>query len=324
MARGCLGVLLWAWATPAGATAIAAELPTPPGPKVELRLGPCVAGADLVHDLVGVELGLERLVEIDGALVVTVECRGPALVVKLAPNPEQLLDRVVLREDQRGEGGPRLLALNIVELVQEAELRLETAPPSPPPLARTEQVQTHPSDPEAGSVAWWIGLGPQLTVRAGPGAPAYGLKLQGSLESTAQGGLPWVIHLDGGFDRSVTASTLGKVTLESWRGSALVGAAWHLPAAFTLLFTAGARVGWASLRAESDQAGVAVGGGTGGWWGPLGAARLRLGSGPAIGLGLEFGYTARPVYGQVPEGELGLRGAYGAIELVLELGGGGR
>lgn len=289
---------------------------------VELRLGPCVREPDLVHDLVGIELGLPRLVDADGRWVVEVECRAPVLVVKIRPNPEGLLDRLVLAEDLGADGGARLLALNIVELVQEAEARAAPPPSEPaatPAVAPVKVVAPAP----ANTFGLRLAVAPQLLFRAGPGGPAYGLKVTGGLDNAGSAAWPWSLAVDLGIDRSARTLSQGDLVIETLRGGGWLGLALPLSSQLLLHTHLGLRLGWSHLGAESRDAAVSAQAGEGWWWGPAIATRLRYGQLPAVSLGLEAGWIARPIYGQVAEGQAGVRDGWLAIDLGLELAWGG-
>ncbi|MBK6685896.1 MAG: hypothetical protein IPG45_15595 [Deltaproteobacteria bacterium] len=284
---------------------------------VQLRLGPCVVEPDLVHDLVGIELGLLRLVDVDGRRVVEVECRAPVLVVKVRPNPEGLLDRLVLAEDLGADGGARLLALNIVELVQEAEAR--ATPPAPTQKPPAPSITGTPRPPEPDGFGLRLVVSPQLLIRAGPTGPAYGLKVAAGLDATAQAAWPWSAAIDLGVDRSARELSQGNLVIETLRAGGWLGLALPLGSQLLLHTHLGLRFGWSQVAAESLDAGIIAQTGEGWWWGPALATRLRFGHFPAVSVGVEAGWIARPIYGQIAEGQAGVRDGWLAVDLGLEL-----
>ncbi len=166
---------------------------------VHLHLGACVPERDLVHDLVGIEIGFDRLVETDALFEVYVTCEGSILNLHLSPNPFGIEARRVSADDLH-EGGSRLVALNVVELIQDgAKAPRERAPsersaetvarasPEQAPQTRTrsaeraERAETAERAPQTR-----LGASPTLRLLPKPGRLAIGARASFGIDSGAR------------------------------------------------------------------------------------------------------------------------------------------
>jgi hypothetical protein len=284
---------------------------TAPSSEVELRLDDCIQHPDLVHDLVQIELGHDP-----GASPrrVHVECREQAVVIRIEPNPTGLLERTVLRSDVITEGGPRLIALNIVELVQESEPRGST--PTPRPSAAP--VITEPRPPRARP---WIGAAPTMRVRPGPNGVAIGGLLKIGLDAASTPKIPWALQVDGGFEQASASVALGSTHLQAVHGAIQAGLGFRIAERWRLSTLIGARGGWAWIEGETaDFMSTSAAKGDGFWWGPIASVRARHGRTLGFSLGLEGGWTARPIYGRVPEGIVGQRDGWLGFDVTIDWG----
>lgn len=281
---------------------------------VRLHLADCIAQRDLVMDLVGIELGFGRVVEEGADLDLHSACEASLLRLYIT-RPRRwrgasvldVTERRIALTDVQASGGPRLVALNIAELVQDmpapAPARLEAAPPAPPP-----------------DVGPRLRLGAAPTVRyvPAPDRPVPGARLSVGLDGGPDGALPWSVAIDAGFERIVRGLDVGSLRTEVASFSARAGARWAVTERLAVFTHVGLRGGWVWLAGESEDDGVRTTAGSGPWFGPMGAVFARYGDRLGVGLGLEGGWTAAGVFGDAAGTRVGLEGGWLGGELRLD------
>ncbi len=286
--------------------------------SVRLQLADCVPAPDLVYDLVGIEIGTGRLTDGDARVVVRTECTDQLLRIFVS-NDRALGDRVVqditerriAREDVRTGGGARLVALNIVELINDAsyveERRAFVAPPTAPSVgAPVSATVSRPLD---------VLVSAAPTIRVMPGATpvAFGARARVALDFDG-----WTVALDGGFAQSDGTVDVGAVRTRLVSGAAVLGRSKNLAARLDGLVSAGIRGGWVWVYGRSESDTVATRGGSGPWFGPRVGARIRYGSRVGVALGVEGGWTASGVFGDADGERAGLYGGWFGAELAIE------
>ncbi len=296
-------------------------LASAPAPA-RLHLEPCVPQPDLVHDLVAIEVGFERLIDTPARFEVYARCTPGTLQIRLHPNPLQLPLRTIANVEFQQPGGARLIALNIVELLVEAFAKTK-APPAPPPPTASSTVADNTASasssarrsapaPLPAPVLWSMRLG---AARVAVGARA-------SLGFDGASGLPvrwtWATQIEPGFERSQASFDLGQVQTQALFGAVLGGARLRLWDRLALFGLAGLKGGWAWLSARAVEQ-AQPGEGQGPWWGPTASLRVRYGDAWGVALGLEGGWTLNGVFGEIEDSApIGLRSGWLGADLSVD------
>ncbi len=303
-----------------------------------LHLESCVPQPDLVHDLVAIEIGFERLIDTPARFEVYARCTTEAVQIRLHPNPFQLPSRTIENVEYQQPGGARLIALNIVELLVEAFNRAK-APPKPPDTSKAPKPQTGSSTiaksaqgasspglsvrgPLPAPVLWSMRLGAAPALRYLPNPARVAVGARASLGFDGASGMPvrltWATQIELGFERSQASFDLGEVQTQALFGAVLGGARLRLWDRLALFGLAGIKGGWAWLSAQA-QAQAQPGEGQGPWWGPTASLRLRYGDSWGVALGLEGGWTLYGVFGEVEDSEpVGLRSGWLGADLSVD------
>jgi hypothetical protein len=285
---------------------------------VRLHLAECVTQRDLVEDLVGIELGFERMRAHQAALEVHTACGQADLRIYIerahtfeGPSPavvRDIAERRIALTDVRGEGGPRLVALNIAELVQD-QATLAAPPPAP---ALAAPAPTAPPPPRGPRLR--LGAAPSVRLVPTPGRALPGVRLSVALDP----GGPWVAELDAGFEQADAEVALGVIQTRVLTAALSGGLRLEPGDALALYLQAGLRGGWVWLDAEGADATVAAAGGSGPWVGPLVQARLRYGGRLGVALGLEGGWALYGVFGDAGGARFGLEDGWVGVDLRLD------
>ncbi len=264
---------------------------------VSLRMGDCVPSPDLVHDLVAIELGFDRIVDSDAAFEARVFCESNSLRIEIWPTGGRR--RIPLREVVR-EGGPRLVALNITELAQDARKPRE--------------------DVAQDTLRYRAGLSSAVRVLAAPTRPAFGVRFGGGFDASPLSSFPWSTHADLGFEQSTSSLELGDLRARSISGRLLAGLRFDPGSRWSLFSWLGARLGWVWLEGRGDPNAVMTQSGSGPWFGPVAAARIRYGGRWGVALGIEAGWTATSVFGQIDSQRVGLVDGWVGADLTVDWG----
>ncbi|MEQ9502834.1 MAG: hypothetical protein RIT81_38545 [Deltaproteobacteria bacterium] len=291
---------------------------------VRLDLAECVPSPDLVHDLVGIEIGVARLSEGDAELVVRTACTTELLRIFVASDRalgdrvvQDIAERRIALDDVRASGGARLVALNIVELVNDVpivERRRAFVTESPAPSV----VRTPVSATVARPLDLSIAAAP--TVRVMPGATPVAFGARGRVAVDFDG---WTVAVDGGFSQSDGTVALGDVRTRFVSAAFVVGRRRQLLPRLDGLVSIGFRGGWAWLSGRTESDNVDTRTGSGPWFGPRIGGRIRYGGEVGVALEVEGGYTASGVFGDAGGERAGLYGAWlgGALALDARWGG---
>lgn len=289
------------------------------GAPVRLDLAECVPSPDLVYDLVGIEIGTRRLTDGAADIVVRTACTAELLRVFVASDRalgdrvvQDIAERRIALEDVRTSGGARLVALNIVELINDAstveERRAFVAPAPAPPVVRApvSATVTRPLD---------ILISAAPTVRLMPGATpvAFGARARVGLDFDG-----WMVAIDGGFAQSNGTVDLGVVRTRLVSAAAVIGLSRNLVDRLDGSVSAGIRGGWVWVDSRSESDTVDTRSGSGPWFGPRVGARIRYGRGVGVALGVEGGWTASGVFGDADGERAGLYGGWLGAELAVE------
>lgn len=301
--------------TPAVALLVVAAAGPPQ--TIRLELADCVARPALVTDLVRIELGAVQLVPADADLEVHTACEPERLrVFVVRPTPKTraavvaMAERRIPLRDVQGEGGPRLVALNIAELVQDAP------PTSPRPAA--PPVPARLIEPVPPSLRLRLGAAPTVRLVPSPDRAVPGARVSLALDAAPDAAVPWSLAVDAGFELNTHTLEPGRVHTRVASFAARAGLGWWLLKRLALFVHAGVRGGWVWLSGASEEDEVVTASGDGVWFGPMGSALLRYGDALGVGLGVEGGWTASGVFGDATGTRFGLeRGWFGA-ELRLD------
>lgn len=290
---------------------------------VRLHLATCVVQSDLVEDLVGIELGFERMRAHQAALEVFTSCEQDVLRIYIerahtwgGPSPavvRDIAERRITLSDVQGEGGPRLVALNIAELVQDQGL----LNPQPGPLP-TQVVRPRPEVPAPSGPRVRLGAAPSVRLVPAPNRALPGARLSVAVDAGAAAAWPWTLEADVGFEQSSAAVPLGDVRTRVATVALSAGARLSLAERWALALQAGFRGGWVWLDAASSDATVAAAGGDGPWAGPLVGARVRYGDRLGVALGVEGGWTLHGVFGDAGGARVGLERGWLGADLRLD------
>jgi hypothetical protein len=319
---------------------------TPSAETVRLTLGDCVPSRDLVHDLVAIEIGFERLVERDAAVSVIVACHANEVSIAIE---HTTLARTIARAEVGSKiDGARLVALNIVELINSA------SKDSPQPRPRTETKSEMRTRAAPGVQA---GTETKSEARAAPGsatetnldpaqpsaslrtrfsaAPALrydgsdqlalGVRATAALDAAKDAGFVWTLQLTAGVEQSNTTVALGSIRTRAANISLAAGERIDLTRDVAIFGLLGASGGWVNLTSSTDDAEVITKNGSGLWFGPMLAARIRYGARAGISLGIEAGLVTKEVYGELDGGErFGQRGPWLGADLAIDWSAGER
>ena len=296
--------------------------------RVRLRLDDCVPEPDLVHDFVSIELGFDRVVEAEAEANtnVVVAC-GPEFRIHLDPNPLGVQDRTVAESDVRREGGARLLALNIVELVQEATLA-RPAPSGPPTASSAGITVSRPVAPStSSSMRTHLAASPTVRLLSDPGRIAVGARASLDFDTAWTSTQAWSFRIDAGFEQSEAEVELGAIRARVVSASLQTGPRLRLASTVSIYWLVGIRGGWGWLDGRAqDTAQVQGTDGSGPWLGPMVAVRARFGRRFGVALGAEAGWTTYGVFGRDGGGNaVGLEKGWVGADLSLDwsFGGGG-
>lgn len=290
-------------------------------PQVHLQLAECIPQRGLVEDLVGIELGFSRISPDPAELEVHTVCEVDRLRIFVArdhtwqgpdrPVVVDIAERRIALRDVRAEGGPRLVALNIAELVQDP-------PPAPPrPPTPVTQAMASPPTPAPGSQLS-LGLAPTLRFLGNPDRFVPGARVRVALDAAPGAAWPWSLALWAGFEQSEVAVSPGAVQTRLLSAGLLAGARWDLLSGLSLYSQLGLHGGWVNFDASSSQEGVQTFDGAGPWLGSALALRLRYGRRLGFGLGLEGGWTLYGVFGDAAGTRVALDGAWLGSQLFAD------
>lgn len=287
---------------------------------VRLHLADCIARHGLVEDLVGIELGFERMTYADAALEVHTACEAERLRIYIArdhswegrrPVVLDIAERRIALEDVRNASGPRLVALNIAELVQDLRAPLRA------PSVQVQSTEVSVERERAIQVAVRVGAAPTLRYVPGPGRALPGAQLSIALDRI-DSVWPWTTELEVGFEQADVGVDAGRVRTQVASAALLSGLWFTLHERLQLYTQVGLRGGWVRLAPSAEQVGATTQDGSGPWWGALGAVRLRYGASLGVALGLEGGWTIYGVYGDAAGTRVGLEGGWLGARLSLD------
>lgn len=289
---------------------------------VRLDLDDCIPSRDLVSDLVSIEIGFDRVVDGDADVVVRSACDRDFLRIFVARDRPMagaqdlvvldIAERRIALSDVRREGGARLVALNVAELVNDAPV-VAVAPAAPAAVpAVTAPIRTQP---ESSAVTLRIGAAPIVRLLPSPGRMAVGMRGSVSVDGRTT---PWTASLDGGFEQSASTFELGDVRTRVLSIAALGGLR-HAPSeVLSLYLLGGVRGGWAWLESTPNDATVAATDGNGIWLGPMIGARVRYGRSVGISLGIEGGWTTNGIVGDAGGAPAGLVDGWLGADLTID------
>ena len=264
---------------------------------IRLELDDCeeVPGTT-VHELVVLEVAPRRVLELGStepaATRAELTCEGgvAAIVVEEAGRSAPLRLEVLLSDLARS-ARPRALALAVAELIATSRLQRQ-----PPVAAVVEPGETSNetlvlSEPTRSGAALWLAAGAARVAEPSMLGPTASLGVLGYWGALA-------ISADLRVERAQRTQSVADLGLVA--GSLALAPAWRLHASSAdLLIGAGARVGFASLRGESRDPGLAGQSVTGLWFGPSAqvAVHVRLARRWALRVGVEAAYLTRTVRG---------------------------
>lgn len=241
--------------------------------------------------------------------------------------------RVIALSEVEKRDGARLVALNIVELLntsaasQAAASQAAVSQPAvalEPTLAPAQKkaapaVVVRSDDPPRGPHRLRVAAAPALRYQAKPGRFAYGARASFGIDAPRFAAFPWTLQLGGGVEQSESSVALGTIKTRAAAISFGAGERIDVSDEVAIFGLIGASGGYANLDVSTGDAKIIARGGSGWWLGPMLAARVRYGARAGISLGVEAGLITREVYGELPGGEkFGQRGAWLGLELALD------
>lgn len=295
-----------------------------PDQTVRLGLGDCVPSRDLVHDLVAIEIGFERLIDrTEAAIEVRVECRADQVVIALAPASRGVPARVIALSEVEKRDGARLVALNIVELLNTPATKVEVGEPATAPRLRKKSappaIELAPRGGDPLPHRFRVAAAPGFRYQPSPGRFAYGARASLGIDAPRGAPFPWTLHFGGGVEQSQAKLALGSIKTRVAAIALGAGERLEITDDLSIFGLIGASGGYAKLDADAGGAKIIARSGSGWWLGPMLAARVRYGARAGISLGVEGGLITREVYGELPGGEkFGQRGAWLGLELALD------
>lgn len=283
---------------------------------VRLHLDACVPDRDLVHDLVGIEIGFDRMTEEVATFEVYGACSPGELDLSLDTGGGAQERRILLGDVR--VGGPRLVALHIVELIHDAAAR----PRPPPPLPSSSPVVQTGTE---ASTFTRLGAAPTLRLLPKPGRVAIGGRASIGVDLPVGRRTAVAILIDAGFEQADANVPLGTVRTRVLSAAGMAGGRFDLIDDFALFVLAGLRGGWGWLEGVSEDAEqVEIGAGNGPWLGAAVGLRGRYGGAIGVTLGLEGGWTVYRLFGDAGASEpVGLQSGWVGVDVTVDWSFGG-
>lgn len=299
---------------------VAATSSTTAGDRVRLSLGDCVPARDLVHDLIAIEIGFQRLTDEADALELEADCQKDQVLIHVTPNLFGVRSRSISRAEVDAQDGSRLIALNITELLADVDAEQRRAVVVTQRDEPAAVVVLPASATVSSALRSRIGAAPALRFLTSPNRFAVGGRASFGLDGPRAAGFVWSVLAYAGFDESSANLSLGSVRARVASAGLSAGQRIDFNESLALFALVGVTGGWVWIDGlTNDLSRVDTGRGSGSWFGPTVAARLRFGESAGLSLGLEGGFATRAVYGEVEGNEkIGLRGAWAGADLMFD------
>lgn len=287
----------------------------PRADSIHLGLGDCVPSRDLVHDLVGIEIGFDRLVDGKAATEVRVECHAPEISIALSPPARVKARRVSTKEIDKGSGA-RLIALNIVELLREADAGREAkkAPLKGLALRNTNTViaARQPIE-ESKGVRTRISAAPALRFLAKEDRVVFGARASFAMDAERDAPFPWTFVFSAGVEQFETHFEQGSIRTRVGALTLAGGERIELADRLSIFGLIGASGGWAALSSDAKSVG-------GAWVGPMLGARMRYGQNAGVSLGVEAGLVTTEIVAEGEDGGAphGQHGAWLSVDVAFD------
>ncbi|MEL6339975.1 MAG: hypothetical protein AAFZ38_04095 [Myxococcota bacterium] len=268
---------------------------TTASPSYVLVFDPCIEQTETIRTTVRATLdgwreGLSR----DGATEVDLRCRDDAVIISV----DEVGARTIALTDIQLPGGPRAVALNIIELLRASQDKgSRDAIPSDPPPVETFSQEFNPNQSTGPRDGIRLAAGASVSRFTEPGRLDYGVRLSAAVPLFRVPRLSGEAVFEVSGLRGSSETELGSV--DSAALGALIGVgvstfAWDR---LRIAAVAGLGVGRLELSPESDSAEVEARSASTWWLGPSGLVRIGLGLfGPlALSTGPRLDYITRGV-----------------------------
>ena len=281
-------------------------------PTVQLAFDRCIEDRDQIRNLVGIEIGFDRLVP-KGDYRIELICTPRTVAVRVRPNPKTVPMRVVPRDDLLDPSGTRILALHIAELMRDMP-----AQPISASLTVAEDAPVPSFEADKTSGAMRVGAAPSIRYVTSPVRWAIGARAHIGIDLASEGSSAWSFGIDAGFEQADSQLSLGNIRSSVVSAAVVGGGRFDLADDLALFTVVGARGGWAWLSGSAEDDAV-DGSGQGPWFGPIASLRLRYGGTFGVSVSVEGGWTIAGVVGDVGENDpVGLTNGWLGADLALD------